>query len=173
MTPTKPNKSRKCFESEKQFREKICCSNSCAKRLNNPIWKDGALKKMTETLKRIGHKPISQGGNGRGLTNAQEKILEILGAKWKPELAIKTNAGHRNGVYPNCYKVDIGNQDLKIAIEIDGSSHNGKRKLLDSKKDNFLKSLGWRVFRLKNQEALRLCTIYKSADTLLISLEGY
>jgi very-short-patch-repair endonuclease len=52
--------------------------------------------------------------------------------------------------------VDFGNPEKKIAIEVDGQSH---RTVLghyrDSKKDAKLKELGWRVFRITNEEVKR------------------
>ena len=101
----------------------------------------------------------------------QLALLHALGDGWEAELAIKTHAGHLNGVYPNCYKVDIGNSELMIAIEIDGGSHSSlERKTQDEKKHSFLKALGWSVYRVSNEKALFLYTTYKSPDTLLISL---
>ena len=73
--------------------------------------------------------------------------------------------------HPTCYKVDIGNEALKIAIELDGQSHYGKRKELDAKKDAMLVSLGWKVYRVKNWQVPSLCLTCKSADTLLTLLE--
>jgi very-short-patch-repair endonuclease len=87
------------------------------------------------------------------------------------ELAIKTNAGHRNGVYPNAYKVDIANPEMMLAIELDGSSHGPlERQAQDKKKVECLVRLGWRVLRISNEEALRLYSTFKSVGTLLTSL---
>jgi len=168
-----PTRKGVWVQSKPSFMTTRFCSISCSKKKENAMWVPGAIEKMTNTLKAIGHKPIKKGGNGRELTEPQKIMLNILGESWVAELPIKTMIPKSLKIYPTCYKVDIGNLEKKIAIELDGSSHSGKRKLLDIKKDNFLKSLGWRVIRLKNQEALHLCSIYKSADILLISLEGY
>jgi very-short-patch-repair endonuclease len=98
-------------------------------------------------------------------------LLHALGEGWSAELAVKTEAGYLNGIYPNCYKVDIGNKNLKIAIEIDGGSHCSlSRKNQDLKKTKLLTSLGWKVLRLSNQKALELYTTFTSVDTLLTSL---
>ena len=49
---------------------------------------------------------------------------------------------------PNHYKIDVANPNRKIAVEIDGGSHNGaNRKTADARKDSRLAALGWRVLR--------------------------
>jgi hypothetical protein len=146
------------------------CSISCSKKKENAMWVPGAKEKMAETLKRIGHRPSLIGGNWRGMTVPQQKIMSILKDGWVSELAIKTGVPRAEKTYPTCYKVDIGNEELKIAIEIDGQSHYGKRALLDKKKDDFLSKLGWKVYRVKNCQVPRLCTTCTSAGTLLTSL---
>ena len=55
----------------------------------------------------------------------------------------------------NHYKADIANPALKIAVELDGFSHNSpKSRALDAKKEAILSALGWRVFRFSNQQIL-------------------
>ena len=101
----------------------------------------------------------------------QLALLHALGDGWTAELSIKTNAGHCNGVYPNCYKVDIANQEKMIAIELDGGSHSSlERQEQDSKKMAYLAGLGWSVYRVSNEKALHLYTTFKSVDTLLTLL---
>lgn len=47
------------------------------------------------------------------------------------------------------YFIDFAFVDLKIAVEIDGSQHLlEERKISDMKKDELLRSLGWRVLRI-------------------------
>lgn len=114
-----------------------------------------ARAKMAATLRAKGHKPAVQGGNGRGLTQAQSVLLEALcqadnSHNWEPELSIKTGLNHGSG-YPRNYKVDIGCRDLMLAIECDGSSHNSlKNKERDAKKDALLQGMGWTVVRYPN-----------------------
>jgi len=70
------------------------------------------------------------------------------------QIAIPTKMPRTSG-YPTCYKVDVGNPDIKIAIEVDGSSHgSSSRRLQDAKKDAFLRGLGWIVLRVSNRQAL-------------------
>jgi very-short-patch-repair endonuclease len=96
----------------------------------------------------------------------------MLSSGWIPELPIKTGVPKELKTYPTCYKVDIGHPVKKIAIELDGNSHTGKRKALDMKKDALLTSLGWKVFRVKNYQVPSLSLICKSEDTLLTLLEA-
>jgi len=120
--------------SEKRFMGARFCSISCSKKKENAMWVPGAKEKMIETLKKIGHRPVYHGGNGRQSTDAQLAMKYVLGDGWEIELVIPTKIKKLEKTYPTCYKVDIGNSDLKIAIEVDGSSHVGERKKLDYKK---------------------------------------
>ena len=96
--------------------------------------------------------------------------MALLPEGWEFEVAIPTKHPKKEHVYPTCYKVDLGNRTLKLAIELDGNTHYGKRYLLDQKKDTLLQSLGWKVLRIKNVKALEMCTICKSQGILLTSL---
>jgi len=128
--------------------------------------------KVSLKLKEIGHKPALMGGNGRGLTVPQKALLEILGDGWFPEFAVKTGMKRDSG-YPTCYKLDLANPELMIGIEVDGASHVGAKKQLDKKKDLFLETLGWNVYRLTNAQAMSLSTTCMSPDTLLTSLKEF
>jgi len=67
-------------------------------------------------------------------------------------------------IYP--YFIDFAFVDQKIAIEYDGEPHftNGlKRVEHDMKKDNFLRSKGWRIYRIPYYE-LKYFTIEKLLD---------
>ena len=147
------------------------CSISCSKKHRNPMESEAARKAMKKTLQKKGHQPIRRGGNGQLLPVPQLVLLHALGDGWEAELSIATGAGHLNGVYPNAYKVDIGNRNRKIAIELDGDSHGSiERKNKDKKKDEKLAELGWSVFRVSNKKAMDLYTTFTSVDTLLSSL---
>jgi hypothetical protein len=129
-------------------------------------------KKISQTLKEIKHKPIRRGGNGQLRPLPQLALLHALGAGWVAEHAIATKKGHRNGIYPNAYKVDIANPEMKLAIELDGGSHGTlERQAQDQKKVECLVQLGWRVLRISNEEALHLYTTFKSVDILLTLLK--
>jgi hypothetical protein len=133
----------------------------------NPMRFDDARTKMQATLKSIGHKPKIQGGNGRGLTDCQSELLKLLEPHgYKPELIVRVGMGKGNG-YPTHYKIDIGNAQKKVAIEIDGRSHRARiRKQQDDKKEAFLFEQGWTVIRIPNEavnsietfNVVRLCS---------------
>lgn len=54
-----------------------------------------------------------------------------------------------NVVFENKYIPDLINKEYKYIVEIDGKYHNHpKRKILDSKRDDFFKEKGYRVFRI-------------------------
>jgi len=73
---------------------------------------------------------------------------------------------------PPCYKPDLGNFRLKIALEADGGSH-GSRRHLDEKKDAFLRGLGWTVLRFTNEEILnRPDQVATKAMSTILRLTG-
>ena len=70
------------------------------------------------------------------------------------EVAIPTRKKREDG-YPTAYKVDIGNTELKIAIEVDGNSHMVMaRRLEDGKKVSCLEGLQWTVLRFSNRAVM-------------------
>jgi hypothetical protein len=109
------------------------------------------VEKMRQKL--IGKTFLSRGGNGK-TTPQQELIYQMLGDGWIMELPIlTTEVKQLFESLPPSYKVDIGNPNLKISIEIDGNSHKTKRwKYLDKRKTKVLNSLGWKVLRFWNEE---------------------
>ena len=123
---------------------------------NNPSKKAEVREKISQTLKRISHAPHQRGGNGKGITYAESLLVSVLydlGFVWN--VVVKTGAPRGNGVYPPCYKLDVGNFLEKVGVEADGGSHGAlARQNQDLKKDNFLSGLGWKVFRYTNQEIM-------------------
>ena len=117
----------------------------------NPSKRPEVRAKISATLRAIGHRPTIRGGNGRGPTLPQRVLAELLGGGWYPEYAV--SLGRKTKGYPTCYKVDLGNPSLMLAVEIDGFSH-GARRAEDEKKDAALAARGWRVLRFLNQEVL-------------------
>ena len=115
---------------------------------NNPMKNAEIRAKVSATLKKINHQPKTRGGNGRGATIPQKMLANALG--WQMEYAVKTEKPRGSG-YPTCYKVDIANPEHKIAIEVDGSSHQAlERQMQDKKKEALLISKGWKVIQFKN-----------------------
>lgn len=110
----------------------------------------------TKEAAGIGHVWLGQrGGNGK-LTPAQMELHQALGGDvcgWKMELPILT--GHHSydkSGYPTNYKVDVGCEAKKVAVEIDGAGHRSKKiSALDAKKTRKLELLGWRVLRFTNE----------------------
>jgi hypothetical protein len=117
----------------------------------NPMKRKDVREKVSKRLREIKHKPIVQGGNGRGMTEPQKILFSLLAGDWKSEYAI--SLGKKKDGYPTCYKVDLGLIEKKIAIELDGNSHYS-RKSLDKKKDDMLSSLGWKVIRFWNKDVI-------------------
>ncbi len=56
---------------------------------------------------------------------------------------------------PAVYKVDLALVEQRIAVEVDGRSHNSRRwKFLDRRKTRILGLLGWSVLRFSNERVL-------------------
>jgi very-short-patch-repair endonuclease len=167
----------KCIVCKKEFdsvvKNQKTCNVKCAgvlssKRMTekNPMLNKEVRKKVSDTLKKIGHKPIYQGGNGRGNT-AEQKLLydELIKIKngFVCEYIFKTKGLNKERIYPSHYKIDLALEESMLAIEIDGASHNSlKIKECDKKKTNLLISQGWKVLRLSNlqiQKELKNCVL--------------
>jgi len=115
----------------------------------NPMNRPDVRAKVSKALREMGWKPTVRRGNGY-LTPQQQALSSALG--WPMELVIATKMP-RNSGYPTCYKADIGNSALKVAIEINGPSHASiARRAQDEKKTTFLRSLGWTVLSFSNAE---------------------
>lgn len=122
---------------------------------NNPMSMPETRKKVSTTLKKMGHKPSIIGGNGRGPTVYEQMLADMLGATIN--FVVKTKQP-RNSGYPTVYKIDVAIPEHKIGIEVDGFSHNCiERRKQDQKKTNFLRGLGWTVHRLLNKDVESLC----------------
>jgi hypothetical protein len=123
-----------------------------------------AVLKMIETKSKNGTFRMApkQGGNGRDLPLPVLYLLHALGPDWRHEYAV--SLGKRKPGFPTHYKLDIAHPVRMIAIEVDGQSHNGKRRLLDKKKDTMMVSLGWRVLRFSNKEILNWMRIGMPKD---------
>jgi very-short-patch-repair endonuclease len=115
----------------------------------NPMRMEGVREKVSAKLRAIGWGPTIRKGTGHGMTVHEQLIASAIG--WNP-VCVKTEVPMGHG-YPSCYKVDVGNEALKIAVEIDGNSHKVLcRQQQDRKKEALLKSLGWKVFRFTNEQ---------------------
>lgn len=123
---------------------------------NNPMFIQENREKASKRLKEIKHKPIIQGGNGRGATEEQMMLyneLNKVDGSFSIEYIEKTGKLRKQFKAPYHYKIDIASAIHKIAIEVDGASHNTlKVKECDQRKDQLLTLKGWRVLRLSNSQ---------------------
>lgn len=120
---------------------------------DNPMNKKEVIAKMIRTREKNGSFNNNFNSCGNGNISEVEKIaydiLIPLGFEYNKAIGTKTMRDlypERN--YAKNYKPDFikGN----IAIEIDGSNHKGKNKLVDYKKTEFLNSIGVTVYRFTN-----------------------
>lgn len=140
------NKSRVSSETMARTNRQYASARMTAR---NPMKRPEIRAKVSESLREMGWKPQVRRGNGF-LTRQQQALSTALG--WSMELAIATKMPRSSG-YPTCYKMDVGNRDLKIAIEINGPSHQALvRQAQDAKKAAFLRALGWTVLSFSNRE---------------------
>jgi len=106
--------------------------------------------KVSTKLRAMGWGPPVRGGNGHGPTHEEMMLACSLG--WKTGMTVTTHVPKYHGI-PTHYKLDVANEELKVAIEVDGMSHNNyKVRANDRKKDKFLSGLGWTVLRFKNRQ---------------------
>lgn len=121
----------------------------------NPMSSQLNIEKMKNTKRINGTLHTWNGHRGGNGILTEPQILLALALGWSTEVVVPTgNSPGWNG-FPSNYKVDIGNPELKIAIEIDGKGHNGKEAYLrDRKKEMKLQELGWIVLRFTNQEVM-------------------
>jgi len=125
---------------------------------------------MRQTLRRIRHRPILRGGNGKLLPIPQLALLHGLGPGWEAEHVVTTGVPPGNGI-PRHYKLDLANPQMRLAIEMDGFTHQTHRvRAADLRKLIFLVERGWSVLHLSNQLALRLYSTSMSEDILRTSL---
>lgn len=122
-------------------------------REKNPMRNPESKAKMKTTLRAMQWKPPVQGGNGKPPSVPQMLLASALG--WQMEVAVPTRQPRGSG-YPTSYKLDIGNRDLRVGVEVDGASHCSlERQAQDRKKEDLLRSLGWKVLRFTNKDVTR------------------
>ena len=110
---------------------------------------------LSRVLRKMGHRPIAPGGNGRPTPIPQRMIYDLLGAGFQMEFVQPTGSRRVKGGLPTHYKIDIANVAAKVAIEIDGSSHNSQKgRDRDQRKSEILAAQGWCVLRFTNAEVM-------------------
>jgi hypothetical protein len=130
--------------------EKRAASSSRMK-AKNPSTNPATRDKISKSLQ--GRTFLSRGGNGQR-TEPQKLLAHALG--WKMEHPICTApVKGKFPSLPHCYKVDIADSTVKLAIEVDGRSHRSPRwRYLDKRKEEILRALGWKVLRFENERVL-------------------
>jgi very-short-patch-repair endonuclease len=117
-------------------------------KVNNPMANPELRKRMSILL--AGRTFLARGGNGK-LTPQQEVVARALNLPMEYVILTGPVKKHFKSL-PNCYKVDIADPVRRLAIEIDGRTHNTKKwKFLDKRKTEVLNALGWSVLRFSNQ----------------------
>lgn len=145
---------------------RVVCSLTCAGKLtskrmsdSNPMESVEVKSRMIATLRKMGHKPYVQGGNGRGATKWQLDLYNALCAaddSFEMEVIERTGAYRKVYKTPNHYKIDIASRRLMIAVEVDGVSHSSKKvQECDERKSTVLALRGWRVLRFTNSQIER------------------
>lgn len=118
---------------------------------NNPMKSKEAVDKMLETRAGTYDNKFNNCGNGK-ISDVEKIAYDILipiGFEYNKSFSTKTYRDlypERN--YPTNYKPDFYKDG--IIIEIDGTNHKGKQKLVDRKKDEFFELLGIKVIRYTN-----------------------
>jgi len=127
-------------------------TSSARMRARNPMARAEIRAKVSVTLQKMAWSPPTRGGNGHAPTIPQSRLATLL--EWPTEVVVPTGAPRDSG-YPTNYKLDLGERDLKIGLEVDGASHYALRqRSKDAKKDAFLSGLGWTVLRFTNAQVL-------------------
>jgi hypothetical protein len=90
----------------------------------------------------------NRGGKGQGPSHREMQLADALNMSvhWV------TPTG-KPKPYPRHYTLDVASPFLKIAIEVDGPSHRVLSvKAADRRKTRLLRSYGWHVFRVTNDD---------------------
>ena len=117
---------------------------------SNPLRNPDNRLKSTQANRERGF-PHLNGGNGTAPPLPQKILADWLG--WPMEHVVGT--GEKGRGIPTHYKIDLANPKLRIAIEVDGKSHKGRKtRESDRKKDSFLEGKGWTVLRFQNEEVM-------------------
>lgn len=129
-----------------------CREASERMKVRNPMFIPGVAEMVSQKSKGIDKLKKFRGGNGRGPSKAEAMLAKAGG--FKLNHIIPTGHKIRDGSgYPSHYKPDLVWLSQKVVVEVDGHSHDAKsRQQQDRRKEQFLRSLGWKVFRVSNEE---------------------
>lgn len=122
--------------------------------------KSERYKHSEETKKRMSLKHIEYIKNNPNKTAWRKRYsnLEEIFYKWIKDNNIdkKYLIYRQYPIYP--YLIDFAFTDIKLAIEIDGTQHQlKKRQESDKRKDDLLLSKGWNVIRIKEKDIRNDC----------------
>jgi uncharacterized Zn finger protein (UPF0148 family) len=144
-----------------RFCSTICGQRSAVKRAessermsrDNPMKRESVRDAVSKASMGIDRFKEKRGGNGKGPTRAEISLANV--GKFVPNHIVPTGHCRDGSGYPTHYKLDLAWPLEKVAVEVDGPSHKAlKIQESDRRKESFLVSLGWKVFRVSNEEAL-------------------
>lgn len=142
---------RREIAEDPNWREKV--SEATQKAMHRPEVRKKHLAGLGRAIQA--HGANFKGGKSQPptpLIQSLENLLEPLG--FLRELKVLTRGHGTSHNPPNYYHIDFGHAPKRIAIEIDGTSHNSKKaRYIDKKKDEVMIALGWLVLRFTNREA--------------------
>jgi len=114
---------------------------------------DNIKKKISETVSKktsFRHMGLNRKGN---TSTESEIVFAELHPEFKREVSFGTGIGGLKKWKSTRFIADFVDEKNKIVYEIDGSSHTiPGRKDRDMRKDAFLKSIGYEVIRIKEDD---------------------
>jgi hypothetical protein len=144
----KANATLRAIASDEVWREKVSQATTAA--MYRPEVREKHLTRLRAYQAANGFN--FRGGNGLAPPAAVQKAAErLLPRGFIQELSIPTKGHGTAHAAPASYKADFGHPARRIVVEMDGPSHRPiSRRREDAKKNEVLRALGWRVFRIKH-----------------------
>lgn len=115
----------------------------------NPIVRRKVAQATRHAIRRGVIRPYGRHpdyGNGRKPTPAELALRRMF-----PDAAPEWVVGLADGELPRYYRLDLAFVGLRLAAEVDGSSHRSRAER-DARKDARLTALGWKVVRVRNED---------------------
>ena len=136
----------------KKANKKYAADISKRMREKNPTFAKSTREKIKETKMTNGtfHKePRVKGGNGRVLPLPIQMLQRRL--LWIATYIVPTKL---KSPYPTHYKLELADPKNMLYIEVDGNSAYS-RKEEAFRKEEFLRSGGWKLFRFTNKDVIK------------------